>query len=40
MSKKRSGWDTQKFQKRCAAVIAVVLCISLVLGLVAGLVAW
>ena len=38
--KKKSGGDPYKFQKRFAAVVAVVLCLALILSLVAGLLAY
>lgn len=40
MSKNKKYRDPQKFQKRMAAVIAVVLCLALVLSIVAGLLAY
>ena len=41
MSKKnKSGGDPYKFQKRFAAVVAVMLCLSLVLSLVEGLLVY
>ena len=40
MSKKKSSWNPQKFQKRVLAVISIVLVAALVLSLVAGLLAY
>lgn len=37
MSKQKKYRDPQKFQKRFAAVVAIVLCLALVLSLVEGL---
>ena len=40
MSKKKSGRDPQRFQKRMLAVVSIILVAALVLSLVAGLLAY
>lgn len=36
----KKGRDPMRFQKRVAAVVAVILCLSLVLSLVAGILTY
>ena len=40
VSMSRKHYDPQKFQKRFAAVVAIVVCLSLILSLVAGLLVY
>ena len=40
MSKKRSSWNPQRFQKKVIAAVAILLVAALVLSLVAGLLTY